>query len=180
MKTLGMLLAVLAAVLTTATRAADASNLYVTWAGTEPDKGASAWYIKRHIDPDAVFEVQPQGSRVERGTAFDTPFARYRRIHNASTLETLLREHPSSDPVVKRLALLTHDIEINLWQPKRHPESRVVEARVKELDATFDGRVPMECFVAFFDNVYRWLEARQTDAESLKTPPSCRTGTRTK
>jgi hypothetical protein len=175
MKMLGMLFA-LAAGLASVTRAGDLPHLYVTWAGTEPDKGASAWYIKRHINPRAVFEVQPHGSMVERGTAFDTPFARYRRIHNASTMETLLREHPSSDPVVKKLALLTHDIEINLWQPKQYPESRVVEARVKELDATFGGHVPMECFVAFFDNVYQWLEAQRADAESLKTPQSCRPG----
>jgi hypothetical protein len=97
---------------------ADGAHLYVTWSGSEPDKGASAWYIKRYIDRDAIFEVQPPGSLVDRGTPFDTPLARYRRVHNASTLETLLRDHPSGDPVIQKLALLTHDIEINLWQPK--------------------------------------------------------------
>src|ERR1700730_17941194 len=30
-------------------QAADPSHLYVTWSGLEPDKAASAWYIKRYV-----------------------------------------------------------------------------------------------------------------------------------
>jgi hypothetical protein len=155
----------------------DRSHLYATWEGSEPDKGASAWYIKRHIDPKAVFETHPHGSMVDRGTAFDTPFARYRRIHNASTLETLLQEHPSGDPAIRKLARLTHDIEINLWRPKLHPESAVLEARVREIDAGYGGAgVPMDCFIAFFDGVYRWLASTAQEPARLVIPPICRPG----
>jgi hypothetical protein len=157
--------------------AADASHLYVTWRGVEPDKAASAWYIKRYVDREAVFEMQAPGSHVARGIAFDTPFARFRRIHNASTFETLLREHPSSDPVVQRIALITRDIEINLWQPKRFPESVVIDSRLKEVAARHaEGDVPIACLIAFFDHVYEWLASADRDEASLRAPAVCEQG----
>jgi hypothetical protein len=155
--------------------AGDHSRVYVTWAGAEPDKGASAWYIKRHVDRDAVFEVVPHGSLTEHGTAFDTPYARFRRIHNASTLETLLREYPSNDPTIQKLAQLTHDIEINLWRPKQFPASVALEARIKDIDSRFGGTgVPMDCFIEFFDRVYAWLAAGTLAAEAPAAPRICR------
>ena len=154
--------------------AADQTHLYVTWAGSEPDKGASAWYIKRHVDRNAVFEVHAHGSIIDRGIAFDTPFARYRRIHNASTMETLLREHPTSDPAIQKMARLTHDIEINLWRPRQFPESHVLEGRIKEIDAHFGGAgIPIDCFIPFFDGVYRWLAATTPQSAGPPIPSVC-------
>jgi hypothetical protein len=154
---------------------ADDPHLYVTWEGAEPDKGASAWYIKRHIDPAAVFQVRPQGFLFDVGTPFDTPQARYRRTQNASTLESLLRDYPSSDPAIRKLGQLMHDIEINIWQPKRFAESAAVESRVKEIAELHGDRgVPIGCLIGLFDNVYAWLEMLPHDPASLATPAVCK------
>lgn len=153
---------------------ADDPHLYVTWEGAEPDKGASAWYIKRHIDPQAVFQARPRGFLFDAGTPFDTPQARYRRTQSASTFESLLRDYPSSDPVIRRIGQLMHDIEINIWQPKRFPESAAVESRVKEIDeAHGSGGVPIGCLIDLFDNIYVWLGTLQHDPASLATPAQC-------
>jgi len=155
-------------------RSAGSSHLYVTWDGAEPDKGASAWYIKRYIDPQAIFQTAPQGYLFDSGTVFDAPQGRYRRVQNASTLETLLRDHPSGDPIIVKLGLLMHDIEINIWQPKRFPESIAIESRVKEMGATYgDKGIPMSCFIAFFDGVDSWLRAQRIAPELIPIPPAC-------
>lgn len=151
-----------------------ADSVYVTWAGAEPDKGACAWYIKRVVDPQASFEVVEHGARLPEGTAFDVPQSEFRRTHNASSFQNLLRAYPSDDPVVQKLAALTHDIEINLWRAKVHTETWAIEQRVREIDMHFSpDSVPMGCFIAFFDNVYAWLEAGESDAASLAIPALC-------
>jgi hypothetical protein len=154
--------------------AADGSHLYVTWAGVEPDKAATAWYIKRYVDPRAVFEIRPQGFLFDAGTPFDTPQARYRRTQSASTLESLLRDHPSVDPAIVKLGQLMHDIEINIWQPKRFPESTVIESRVRQLNSMVGGEsAPIECFIELFDDVYVWLASQQSDPTSLEQHEGC-------
>lgn len=136
-----------------------AETVYVTWAGAEPDKGASLWYLLRHVAPGARVRVVEAGTvDLGAGTAVDTPQARYRRTHQLSTLESILLDHPTDDPTVTRLAAVMHDIEINLWRPKRFPESRPIEQAMLTIGARYPGNaVPTACFLAFFDGVYAWL-----------------------
>jgi hypothetical protein len=165
-----------AVVITTASRAtyADDRHLYVTWEGAEPDKGAAAWYIKRHIDPLAVFQLSPQDTLFDSGTVFDTPQGRYRRTQSTSTFESLLRDYPSSDPIVRQIGDLMHDVEINIWMPKKHPESAIIESRLLGLDKAHGNRgLPISCFIDFFDNIYTWLKAKPHTEDTMVTPASC-------
>jgi hypothetical protein len=153
---------------------ADDRHLYVTWEGAEPDKGAAAWYIKRHLDPQAVFVVRPQGVLFDSGIVFDAPQGRYRRTQSTSTLESLLRDYPSSDPTIRRLGELMHDIEINIWMPKKHPESTVIESRLLAIDTAHGNHgLPIGCLIDFFDNIYAWLKVIPHPAEAIMTPGSC-------
>lgn len=155
--------------------AQEAPHLYVTWSGAEPDKGATAWYIKRYVDKDAVFEVKPNGFLFEEGIAFDTPQARYRRIQNAAAMEMLLRDYPSSDPAINKMASIVHDIEVNMWQAKVYPESAWLDVRMKEIDAANGSTgTSIECYLDFFDNVYQWLKVNSSSPDTLPTPTSCR------
>lgn len=139
-----------------------ADSVYVTWAGAEPDKGASLWYLVRHVTPRARIRVVPNGTlELGEGIPVDTPQADYRRTHQLSTLESILHDHPSSDRTILYLAALMHDIEINLWRPKRFPESLPIEHTVQDIAAGFpDGSIPPACFIAFFDGVHEWLQAK--------------------
>lgn len=171
---LAMLRAIMLACLCMRADAANSPHLYVTWEGVEVDKGASIWFIKRHVDRDAVFSLLPQGTMIDSGIPFDVPQGRYRRVHNASTLELLLRDYPSTDEVIKKLALITHDVEINLWRPRVFPESQILEYRLKEVDHHNGANgISAECFISFFDAVYAWLKSGRTDAASLATPGEC-------
>jgi hypothetical protein len=160
-------------------QATDPSHLYVTWSGLEPDKAASAWYIKRYVDPQAIFEIRPQGFLFDAGIPFDTPQGRYRRTQSASTLESLLHDHPSADPAIIKLGQLVHDIEVNSWQAKRFPESAVIESRVRQLNGVAGSETAaIECLIELFDGVYTWLKSQQSDPVLLAQPARCgeRTG----
>jgi hypothetical protein len=81
----------------------------------EVDRVASAWLIKRYVDPKAEFIFFEDGRLITRGTAFDTPDARFSRTHNLSTFEVLMHRFSIDDPKVTDLAAAVHQIEINYW-----------------------------------------------------------------
>jgi hypothetical protein len=108
-------------------------QVYSTWDVFEPDKCASIWLIKRHVDPGAVFRFYPRGEAIAEGIAFDTPDARFRRYHDRSTFETLLQHHNLDDPKARDLGRLMHDIEVNVWERKALGETREVEAALQRL-----------------------------------------------
>jgi hypothetical protein len=151
-----------------------AESVFVTWAGSEPDKGASLWYLVRHVSPGARIRVVPAGTMdLGEGTAVDTPLAKYRRTHQLATLETILLDHPTQDPIIQHLAAIMHDIEINLWRPKRYPESAPLERTLLGIGARYpENSVPTTCFLAFFDGVHSWLAATPR-AETPPVPAVC-------
>lgn len=147
---------------------------WVTWVGSEPDKGAAAWFIRRHVDPQARFLTAPVGATLAAGLAFDVPTARWRRTARATTFEMLLQDYPTADPVVTTLAHLLHDLEINLWRPKQFSESRELEIATRQLAARYaDGNVPLDCFVLFFDTVYTWVQMRHARNRAIELPETC-------
>ncbi|MGQ0621519.1 MAG: chromate resistance protein ChrB domain-containing protein [Panacagrimonas sp.] len=157
------------------TFAAAAPATYVTWAGAEPDKGASAWFILRYVDPAASIRVVQPDEAVGDAIEFDTPTARYRRTHRACTLESLLAEHPVNDPAVQRLAAIMHDIEINTWRRKAYPESEIIERRTRAISTALGdtGAIPMGCFLPWFDAIHQWLKAGSPDETTLLKPSAC-------
>ena len=54
-------------------------HLYSTWDVLETDASASAWLIKRHVDPKARFKFFPKGELITEGIAFDT-----RHLHQSA------------------------------------------------------------------------------------------------
>jgi hypothetical protein len=90
-------------------------HLYSTGKIMEVDRVASAWLIKRYVDPEAEFIFFKDGQLITRGTAFDTPDARFSRTHNLATFEVLMRNFSIDDPKVTALSSAVHQIEINYW-----------------------------------------------------------------
>jgi hypothetical protein len=74
------------------------------------DRMASAWLIRRYIDPKASFAF------VERPTDADVPFDMYdgEFSHQGSqcTFETLIQRFGLHDPVVVHLGQIVHDVDI--------------------------------------------------------------------
>ncbi len=82
-------------------------NIYV-------DRMASAWFIRRFIDPDAPIKFVT-GSRYtakEKEIRFDMPEAEYTHQGDMCTFEVLTKTFTNHDPALKQLAKIIHDIDL--------------------------------------------------------------------
>jgi len=86
---------------------------WVTRRGVFVDRIASAWLIKRFIDPDARFKfVAPEGYVPRKGELrFDMFEAEYTHEGDRCTFETLLRRLRLRDPALRAIAEIVHDID---------------------------------------------------------------------
>ena len=86
---------------------------WVTRRGVFVDRIASAWLIKRFIDPDARFKfVAPDGYVPRKGELrFDMFEAEYTHEGDRCTFETLLRRLRLRDPALRAIAEIVHDID---------------------------------------------------------------------
>jgi len=155
----GLLSLCLPACLATAEPGAAEGRVYSTWDVFEPDKCASIWLIKRHVDPGAVFRFYPRGEAIAEGIAFDTPDARFRRYHDRSTFESLLQHHKLDAPRLVYLGRLIHDMEVNIWERKALAETRDVEEELQRLLADGDAERLVRVCIDHFDGLERGLLA---------------------
>lgn len=87
---------------------------WVTRQGIFVDRIASAWLIRRFIDPEAQFKfVAPQGYKPKPGELrFDMFEAEYTHEGDRCTFETLLRRFELEDPALADIAEVVHDIDL--------------------------------------------------------------------
>jgi hypothetical protein len=92
------------------------------------DRMASAWLIRRFIDPKAIFDF------VERAGDSDVPFDMYTGefSHHGTlcTFETLAQRFTIADPAVARIGQIVHDLDMKerLYGPPEAPAvSRMVD-----------------------------------------------------
>jgi hypothetical protein len=78
------------------------------------DRIASAWLIRRFIDPDARFRFVPPGqSRADPGELrFDMPGAEFTHEGDRCTFETLLHRFELDDAALADIAEVVHDIDL--------------------------------------------------------------------
>jgi hypothetical protein len=93
------------------------------------DRCASAWFIRRFVDPKASFLFVGPGERAPPGaTPFDLPSAELGHRRGKVTFDALLAKYPSryprKDRALARLADLVRDIDLASF---RLPESRGLE-----------------------------------------------------
>src|SRR5881296_938604 len=96
--------------------AADQIEPGLTWVTREHvhvDRIASAWLIRRFIDPEARFKfVAPEGYAPRRGELrFDMFEAEYTHEGDRCTFETLLRRFRLRDPALRAIGEIVHDID---------------------------------------------------------------------
>lgn len=142
-----------------AAHSAEKEHLYSTGRIMEVDRCASAWLIKRHIDPLARFAFFEDGLLITRGTAFDTPDARFCRTHKSSTFEVLMRHFKLEDPRLKTMAAAINEIEINFWTHRKKnvlAEKLSIEVRAIIRDHPEPDRCLKACFI-YFDDLLKQL-----------------------
>lgn len=94
--------------------ALERGRCWVTRRGVKVDRMASAWLIRRHIDPDARFRfVDARGHVPAPGDLrFDMFDAEYTHEGDACTFEVLLRRFGLSEPGLEALSQVVHDIDL--------------------------------------------------------------------
>jgi hypothetical protein len=127
---------------------------WVTRSGVQVDRIASAWLIRRFIDPDARFKLVPghQAAAAEGELRFDTFDGEFTHEGDECTFEVLRRRFGLADPALRHIAEIVHDIDIKdekFGRPEapglglllagiamRHPED---EPRLQEGGALFES-----------------------------------------
>jgi hypothetical protein len=101
---------------------------WVTRQGIHIDRMASAWLIRRFIDPVAVFKFVPgKGYRAERGELrFDMFEAEYTHEGGECTFEVLVRRFGLTDAALRPIAEIVHDIDLKDAKYER-PESAGID-----------------------------------------------------
>lgn len=137
-------------------------NRYVTWEGLEPDRTASAWLIKRFINKKAVFDLLPEGSKIEKGIAFDVPESELARTHNESTYEVLLRRYSLDDAALKQIGEVINEIEIVSWRRPANSKSLVIEKELRDLQQQAEKQKKgFNYFFSYYDHWYKKLEKKK-------------------
>lgn len=100
-------------------------NTYVTWDSLEPDKWASVWLIKSHLDPQAYFDIRPNGDSLVGGITFGVLDGQFQRSSTKSTFATLLQTSNHHDPTLLKLAQIITEIETMSWAIDQNSKTAV-------------------------------------------------------
>ena len=136
---------------------------WVTRRQIRVNRTATAWLIRRFIDPEAsfVFCAPEEVAPLERDGAigFDAPGARYphRDGHGRCSFEALVDEHCAGDATLRRLAAIVHGADF-ADVPDAPPESaglRAISRGFPLVTASDDETLAKAAFV--YDALYAAL-----------------------
>lgn len=146
------------------------NRVWVTREGVFVDRIASAWLIRRFIDPQARFKfVAPKGYRPEHGELrFDMFEAEYTHEGDGCTFETLLRRFKLVDPTLSDIAEIVHDIDLRDGKFERD-DARGIERVLAGIAATnADDAARLERGAALFDDLYALASAELARAAQIE------------
>ena len=129
---------------------------WVTRADVHVDRMASAWLIRRFIDPKARFKFVPaRGYKPRRGELrFDMTGAEYTHVGDDCTFQTLVKRFRLSEPALGALGEIVHDIDCKDELFKR-PETSGIDRLIRGIvrSAAHD-LVRIERGTAMLDDLY--------------------------
>jgi hypothetical protein len=118
------------------------------------DRIASAWLIKRFIDPDATFIFAPPAEYPPDAVAFDTPGVELTHHGEDCTFETLVKRARLRDRRLSRLAELVHEADLRDGK-YTHEEARGIDVAIRALlAASEDDRQVLAQGMALFEGLY--------------------------
>jgi hypothetical protein len=133
---------------------------WVTRARPHVDRCASAWLVRRFVDPGARFVFVAKGDAPPDGaTPFDMPGVELGHRGRACTFETMLSHHGlGSDAALAGIAALVHDLD---FRELKLPESPGLDAVLQGLVlAEADDHRVLERAAIVFDALYARERAR--------------------
>ncbi|GAC1400085.1 MAG: chromate resistance protein [Thermoanaerobaculia bacterium] len=147
---------------TSATRRDLRGKTWVTRAGVHIDRVASAWLIRRFIDPGAKFRfVSSRGhSPSPNEIRFDMFDAEFTHEGNRCTFEVLLDATRSHDGALRAIADVVHDVDLK-EERYRRPETGGVAALIDGIALSHrDDMARIDRAGAALDDLYAWFQRK--------------------
>jgi hypothetical protein len=88
------------------------NRVWITRPNPEIDRCASAWLIRKFIDPKAAFQFVAQKPRRSMGVTFDMLEADFTHQGDSCTFETLCLRFAINDSIISRIAEMVHDADL--------------------------------------------------------------------
>ncbi|MEX2202128.1 MAG: chromate resistance protein ChrB domain-containing protein [Dongiaceae bacterium] len=134
-------------------------RIWVTRADPHIDRLASAWLIRRHIDPNAGFRfvTEPDYKPGERELRFDMFEAEYTHRGDRCTFEVLIEEGTIDDPAVVEIGEIVHDIDIKDEKFGREEASGVARMIQGTIRRYADDYERLERAMLLFDDLHASL-----------------------
>ena len=106
---------------------------FVTREHIHVDRIATAWAIRRFVDPDATFGFIPRTRDISHvdGVPFDIRGAELSHRDGSCTFETLLEKYELRDPALRRMAAIIHGADLPHYEGAPRESAGVL--------AVFDG-----------------------------------------
>jgi len=135
---------------------------WVTRPGVKVDRMASAWFIRRFIDPKARFRfIDPSAPKKEGELRFDMVGGDFTHEQDRCTFETLVRRIGLPDKRVRAIAEMVHDLDLKDSKYGRAETAgvRMILDGIMARTESDDERI--ERAFGVFDDVYDALGARR-------------------
>lgn len=130
-------------------------HVYITWNNLEVDKCATAWLIKRFVDPLASFQFCKEGTIISGGIPFDTPDSDIRRTFNKTAFDVVIDKNGISDSILKSISLIIRDVELNTWGRKRYKLSEIIDSEIIRIIGETSGpEEALNASIEYFDDLY--------------------------
>ncbi len=124
------------------------------------DRIASAWLIKRFIDPDAEFLFAPPAEFPKDAIPFDAPGVELSHRGEDCTFETLVKRARLRDRRLARLAEIVHEADLRDGKYP-HEEARGIDVAVRALlAASPDDRQVLAQGMTLFEGLYATTSRR--------------------
>jgi hypothetical protein len=144
-------------------------RMWVTRPRPGIDRMASAWLIRRFIDPEARFSFVDQPPATGDAVPFDMFGVEFTHRGEWCTFEMLVHTFAISDSAVERLAAIVHDLDLKDAKFGA-AEAGTVGALVEGLQAQHsDDHVLLDSGITMFEALYRAFDraARRTGPRSV-------------
>ena len=134
---------------------------WVTRPGVKIDRMASAWFIRRFVDPKARFRfADPSAPRKDGELRFDMVGGDFTHEQDRCTLETLVRRVGLPDKRVRAIAEMVHDLDLKDSKYGRAESAGLRMVLDGIMARTDDDDERIERALRVFDDVYDALGTR--------------------
>ncbi|MCL6641391.1 MAG: chromate resistance protein [Candidatus Rokubacteria bacterium] len=135
-------------------------RLWVTRPRPHVDRLASAWFIRRFVDPDARFAFTAPEARPAEAIPFDMAGVELGHHGDRCTFETLLAATGRRDAGLQALAEIVHEADLRDGKYPRE-EARGLDLAIRGLLAALeDDEAVLAAGLTLFDGLYEVLSGR--------------------